>query len=323
MNDDGGLIWAFEVDSSGRGQSLGWNELGREDGDGFRWIHLEREADAAHAWLRGPSGLPELAVEALLAEETRPRSTPMGEGLVLILRGVNLNPGADPEDMVSVRVWVDAKRVVTVRRRRLLALQDVRERIVAGRGPRNVGEFVAEVAERLVERMAGVLGGLEEGLDAIEAEAEEISAQASRRKLLELRRQAIALRRYLSPQRDALARLSTERLPWLGDRERLELREVLDRTTRYVEDLEAARERAAVTHEELASRVSEQLNQRMYALSIVAGVFLPLSFVTGLLGINVAGIPGAETWWAFVVVCASLAILTLGEVLLFRRLGWL
>ena len=75
----------------------------------------------------------------------------------------------------------------------------------------------------------------------------------------------------------------------------------------------AARERAAVTQEELASRVAEQLNQRMYALSIVAGVFLPLSFATGLLGINVAGIPGAETGWAFAAVCGALAVLGVGE----------
>jgi len=171
--------------------------------------------------------------------------------------------------------------------------------------------------------MAGVLSELDENMDAVEERDDEVSTSERRRNLLELRRQAISLRRHLSPQRDALARLSSERISWLGERERMQLREVLDRTTRYVEDLEAARERAVVTQEELASRTAEELNRRMYALSIVAGVFLPLSFFTGLLGINVAGIPGAETWWAFVVVCVSLSLLAVGEILLFRRLRWL
>ena len=90
-----------------------------------------------------------------------------------------------------------------------------------------------------------------------------------------------------------------------------------------VEDLEAARERTAVTQDELDNRLSEQLNRRMYALSIVAGIFLPLSFVTGLLGINVAGIPGSETGWAFAAVCAALAVVGVGELWLFRKSGWL
>ena len=170
--------------------------------------------------------------------------------------------------------------------------------------------------------MASVLSDLDEGLDSIEEQDEQTPAREQRKRLLELRRQAIRLRRYLSPQRDALARLSVERLAWLGERERLELREVLDRTTRYVEDLEAARERAALSQEELASALSEELNHRMYALSVVAGVFLPLSFLTGLLGINVAGIPGAETSWAFAAVCASLVLVGVAELLLFRRLRW-
>ncbi len=322
MSDEDGLICAYRINEHGRGESLDWSDLSAGD-RGFLWVHLDLESERARQWVREESGLSEIEADAVLAEETRPRATSMGEGLVLILRGVNLNPGADPEDMVAVRMWADANRVISVRRRRLLAVADVRESLATGRGPRNVGEFIAELAERLVERMAGVLGELDEDLDAIEEGVEVTATGHTRARLLELRRRAISLRRYLSPQRDALVRVATERIPWLGERERLQLREVLDRTTRYVEDLEAARERAAVTHEELAGRLSEELNQRIYALSIVAGVFLPLSFVTGLLGINVAGIPGAETWWAFAGVSGSLVFLALGEIVLFRRLGWL
>jgi len=321
MNEDDGLIWAYRVDATGQGEQIGWDELDEADG-AFLWMHLDFREANAERWIRERSGLGEIEIEALLADETRPRSTRMEHGDMIVLRGVNLNPGADPEDMVSVRFWVEPNRVITVRRRRLLALQDVREELVRGRGPKSVGEFVADAASRLVERMGGVLTDLDENLDAVE-ESGEGSTTHKRRQLLDLRREAIALRRYLAPQRDALARLATDRIEWLGDRERLQLREVLDRTTRFVEDLEEARERAAVTQEELAGRLAEQLNQRMYALSIVAGVFLPLSFATGLLGINVAGIPGAEISWAFGAVCGGLVLLGVGEIALFRKLGWL
>jgi zinc transporter len=323
MSKTDGLIWAYKVDATGLGREIDWDELMEFEEGAFVWVHLERQTEGAHRWLSEKSGLTELQVEALLAEETRPRATPMDEGLLLILRGVNRNPGSDPEDMVSVRLWAEAHRVITIRRRRSLALSDLRDQVVAGRGPSNVGDFVAELADLLVERMAGALSDLDENLDLIEEGVEETRVAQSRNELLELRRQAITLRRHLSPQRDALARLATERISWLGDRERLHLRESLDRTMRYVEDLESARERAAVTQEELANRTAEQMNRRMYALSIVAGLFLPLSFATGLLGINVGGIPGADTPWAFTAVCAGMGLGVIVEILLFRWLRWM
>ena len=67
------------------------------------------------------------------------------------------------------------------------------------------------------------------------------------------------------------------------------MREVSDQLARYLEDLDEARDRAAVTQEELVNRLSEQMNNKMYILSIVAAIFLPLGFLTGLLGINVGG----------------------------------
>ncbi len=323
MSEEDGLIWAYRIQSNAQATTIDWGELNVDVEDGFQWIHFDRTSDHAQTWLREESGLGALELDALLAEETRPRATPMGDGFLIILRGVNQNPGADPEDLVSVRMWVDAKRVITLRRQRPLALDDVHERVDSGRGPATTGDFIALVANRLVEGMSGVLGELEDELDGIEEDMDTATATSSRNRLLDLRRQAIVLRRHLSPQRDALAHLSLEHSDWLSDRERLHIRETLDRTTRFVEDLESSRERAAVTQEELANRLAEQLNKRMYALSVIAGVFLPLSFATGLLGINVGGIPGTDLSWAFGAVCVVLTLLAIFEVILFRRLGWL
>jgi zinc transporter len=246
----------------------------------------------------------------------------MGQSLLVILRGVNLNPGADPEDMVSVRMWIDAHRVITLRAQRLLAVQDVCESLEAGRGPHAPGEFLPMVAGRLIDRMGPVIEGLDDQIDAVEDQLLQEQNAAMRSSLSGLRRQAIALRRYLAPQRDVLARLSVEQLPWLGERDRARMREVTDRVTRYIEDLDAARERAAVTQEELANRLSEQMNSTMYLLSIVAALFLPLGFLTGLLGINVAGIPGTENQLAFAMVCALVAVIVALELWFFRRRKW-
>jgi zinc transporter len=138
-----------------------------------------------------------------------------------------------------------------------------------------------------------------------------------------LRREAIALRRYLAPQREVVTRLTMSQAPWLGARDRAVLREVADRTTRFVEDLDAARERAAVVQDELNTRLSDQMNRTMYLLTLVATVLLPPSLITGLLGVNVGGIPGSDQAWAFWAVLVLLLLLAGVEIAVLRRLRWI
>ncbi len=130
------------------------------------------------------------------------------------------------------------------------------------------------------------------------------------------------LRRYLSPQRDALTRLTTEHVDWLTPDIRLAIRETTDRLSRYLEDLDSCRDRAAVVFEELTSRMSEEMNKRMYVLSVVAALFLPLGFLTGLFGINVGGIPMAENPSGFFDIFLLLIIIVGLQVVLFKWKRW-
>jgi len=324
MSDDVANGVGYRIDASGKATAFEWNAAPEPRKDGtFDWIHLNLLSEMAQRWLTERSALDSIVVDALLEDETRPRSVPIGDGLIVILRGVNLNPGADPEDMVALRIWVEEGRVITARRRSLMAVGDLRTAVESGRGPRNAADFLVEIADRLVERMGGVLTDLNESVDAVEESIVDSPVHARRSELTAIRRQAIAMRRYLGPQRDALARVYNERVSWISEIQRSHLREVTDRTIRYVEDLEAARERTAITQEELNGQLAEQMNHRMYALSIVAGIFLPLGFLTGLLGINVGGIPGTESPFAFAIVCVSLLALGGGLAILLRRLGWM
>lgn len=315
-----GLVCAFRMDGDGTGRPVEWEELRRwRPGDGHLWVHLDRSAEAARDWLRDESGLSALACEALLAEETRPRVDRLPDGLIVVFRGVNLNPGADPEDMVSLRLWVDGHRLISVRHRRLMAIQDIRDRMEAGVFPAGPSMLLADIGRGLAWRMEPVITGLSDRVDELEEEVLTRGAAEIRAKLASLRREIISLRRYLAPQRDAMLRLQAETAAWLVDESRFELREAADQTTRYLEDLDAARERVGVAHEELVSRLSEQLNQRMYLLSVIAAIFLPLGLITGLLGINVGGLPGANFDDAFWVVCLALAAIGGGLILVLRR----
>ncbi|MGD8917148.1 MAG: zinc transporter ZntB, partial [Syntrophobacterales bacterium] len=260
---------------------------------------------------------------ALLADESRPRITSFNDGVLVALRGVNLNPGADPEDMVSLRIWAEKNRIITTRRRKLMSVADLCSAVDRGKGPRTSGEFLEDVADRLMVRMGGVIGELEDKAAELEEAVLTAESHELRPMLASIRRDAINLRRYMAPQREAIARLQSEKISWLAEEDRVRLRETYDRLTRYIEDLDAARERAAVTQEELISRLSEQMDNRMYVLSIVAAIFLPLGFLTGLLGINVGGIPGSEYKAAFFVFCLLLVALVVIEVIIFKKKKWM
>ena len=144
-----------------------------------------------------------------------------------------------------------------------------------------------------------------------------------RYKLNDLRRTAINLRRYIAPQREALYRMSQLEEPWLEEgRVQGRFRETVNRVTRIAEELDEVREHAAVVQDEVANRIAQRMEKTMYALTLVATIMLPLGFFTGLLGVNVGGMPGTDTSWGFWAVCGGLAAMVVVEVLLFKKLKW-
>lgn len=293
-----------------------------ESHDGKLWLHFDLIDPAAQEWLSEHSGLEEIAISALLEVESRPRLIPVGNGALLAFRGVNHNAGATADDMIGIRIWLEEDRIISSYRRHLRSVDDVLETLRSAHGPETPAEVVTALADRLVRRMSETVDSLEETIDGLEEQLIEGNYSELRFNLAGLRRQIIALRRYMAPQREALAALVICKFPWLQESCRLTLRETGDRLIRHLEDLDAVRERAAVTQEELQSRLAEQQNIRMYILSIVAAIFLPLGFLTGLLGINVGGIPGSDNPAAFALFAGFLILIVVLEVLFFRSRKW-
>ncbi len=257
-----------------------------------------------------------------LEDETRPRVVQHDDGVIMILRGVNLNEGMDPEDMVSIRLWVDKHRIISLQKRQLRAVKDICSDLENAQGPKNSGDFCVQLVRNLFQRMEPVLVELDERTDNVEEEILETPDMYSRHEIIDIRKMAILMKRYIAPQRDAISFIRSTDLSWLGASHKRSLQESQNRFTRYVEDLDSIRERAQIVKDELANILADRMNKNMYVLSIVAAIFLPLGFLTGLLGINVGGMPGANSDIAFWVVCFICAafMLVLGGV--FKYFKW-
>jgi zinc transporter len=312
------------LDGHGRGELQPWKPGQDLPGTpGLPWLHLNYADPDARTWLLGAGLMDTPVAEALFDEETRPRVLHHGHGLLLTLRGVNLNPGAEPEDMVSIRLWIEDGRNVSTRKRQLRSAGEIQTDLGEGSGPRSSGEFLVALLARMTGNIGEVIEDLEERMADVEEQFLEHPQPHARQGLADIRREAVALRRYLGPQREALSRLVTERVPWMNTDDHFRIRETADELIRHIEDLDAVRERAALAHEELVNHLSEQLNRRMFLLSVVTVVFLPLGFLTGLFGINVGGIPGAQSSWGFAGFCIGVGAVGAGIVLLFKRNRWL
>lgn len=318
------VLLAYRFDGKGRGIPIAGKAISDSiKGRQLAWVHMDLTHPESRNWLdREIDYLDPFIRDALLAEETRPRMTQIEDGMLLILRGVNLNEESDPEDMVSIRMWIDAHRIISLQRRKLKVIQDLGNSLEEGKGPKNAGSFVATLSSLLSDQMAPVLAKLDERTDAIEEEILESAEVMYREEIVNVRKQAILFRRHMAPQREAITKLSEAQMTWLTDNDKRQLRETFNHLLRYVEDLDALRERAQVIKDELVNLLSDRLNKNMYVLSVIAAIFLPLGFLTGLLGINVGGIPGADNSHAFYLFCGILLFLVICQIVIFKKLKW-
>lgn len=322
-----GLVQAMLLDGFGSARSIKLAELDDLElqPDEVLWLHWDRSHPLAQQWLRESSGLGEFACDLMLEEGTRPRLVQLdAQQLLLFFRGINLNPGADPEDMVSIRVFVDGQRVISLRQRQVRARAELSAELLAGKGAASAHELVLRLAELLTDKVDPLLIELTELLDEEEERLDVDERYAPNHDaMLQARRQAASLRRFLAPQKEIFFQLTTLSFSWFVGTDARRWSELGNSLTRHLEELELVRERVGLVLESEHRRMSARMNRLMYLFSIITCFFLPLSFITGLLGINVGGMPGSQDGDAFYIVCALMVSLAFAQWWVFRRLRWL
>jgi len=290
---------------------------------GYKWLHLDAHAEGVREFLVADTTIDNIAERNLLADDSRPRTIAHGNDVLINLRGVNLNPGSEPEDMVGVRIFIEPTRITTMERRPLRAVRDLAEKARAQTLPRTPGGFIAMLALTIIDRMNPTIADLNEQVDELEEKIDNMNADSGRADLAEIRRESILLRRYLAPQRDALNTLALQDMDWITEDNRLRIREAADQATRITEELEAIRERCAIVHDGLVDKRSEEMNRNMMILSVVAAIFLPLGLVSGMMGINVGGMPWVDSANGFWIVSGIVVVTGFLQLLVFKLLKWI
>jgi zinc transporter len=290
---------------------------GRDGNEDVTWTDVEVNDEAGSRWLMNESGLSEGMISQLLNPGKFTRRENLEEGLVVNVCAISPASEAESDDTVSLVLFLDRNRVISVRSSKIPAIDEVRKRVETGTGPRTPLEFLAfgiicinKRLEPLITRMSEDTAEFEDGVLGDDAESHTEALNA-------LRRKAFHVRRYLSPFQTLLRLVVSDPMVNATDEERRALDGAAELVERYLNAVEDCRERTMLLHDLIEARVSQTMARATYNLTIVATVFLPLTFVTGLLGMNVAGIPEEHAPWGFWIVVVCLIVLAIASW------GWL
>lgn len=311
--------FAYSIIKKNNFKKIDLNNL-NDQNDNLIWINLDQTIQQNHKFLNEKANVDEIITSALLANDTRVRYFEHNNGLLLIIRAINLNPKEQPDDMISLRIWIEKNRVITVFRKNVKAVEDLQKEILDNNAPITSNELLLRLINKITFRISESINNINDLVEEIE---DNIFEKGLTNDVLssQVRQQIIKIKRYLYPQKDVLFQLSKNNI--FTTKEKAIIVDSAEKITRYVEELEVARDRTIIALDEIENTLARNMNKILYRLSIISVIFLPLSFITGLLGINVNGIPGSTYPYAFLIVSLILIILFLILLLIFKKIKWL
>jgi magnesium transporter len=281
------------------------------DSGRYVWVNLQCPTDEEARVLSEVFRFHELAVEDALSEIQTPKIESYGDYLYLILHGIDFSAAEHVFATHEIDIFLSANYLVTIHDEFSRSVAQVMEAC-----PRNtfiLAEGPAALLHRIVDGMVDnyrpEVDKLDARLDQIEHSVFERPARDDVRNILALKRDVASLRRVVTPQRDVMARLARREFPIISEQVAYRLRDVYDHLVRLVEEANIFHDRVTGLLDAHLSFTSNRLNRVMKTLTVISTIFLPLTVLTGMFGMNVTlpifpGGEGLQFWWIAAIMVA-------------------
>lgn len=319
------FIDAAIMDTKGNEQPLTTKEIsGRRPEEGILWVVLDSKDPESIRWIREESGIDPLVVDVFLNKESsRPRCLIFGNALTLTMRTISKSKSKKSRhSMTTLRIYCEKHCIFILQSSSASDIQLLRKNLRYVSEHITSGIALDEITSFLLDRIVDAVERIEDRVDRLESHVSEKDSPENDAKLIsslsKVRRHLSEIRRYVAPERDALSMLARQTLPWISAEERYQMGETAHRVVRILEDIDNIKERVSISMDEIASQYREQSQQNMYIVSLLATLFMPLSVMTGLWGMNVDAIPFAGHPYGFWLTCLVMFIFTLVVTLIFR-----
>jgi zinc transporter len=314
------IIFSYNFDNEGKASKIIHSEVAKELKDeGLAWVHLDLNNRNIKHWLETQLPyLDHLIIDALVADETRPRIIEFETGFLLIMRSVAFDNKLEDE-MVSIRIWIDKLRIISIEKKSAKSIYDLKENLDQGKKIKDSNEFLYNLIYNILSSTSALIYSFTDELDKIEGNLIKTHDIKYREQITQIRTKSAIYKRYLIPQKEVIKKLQTSDQLWISKWAKRHFQENYDTLNRIIEEIEEAKERSQILHDELSNSLSEKLNKIIYKLSIITSIFMPLTFFTGIFGMNIKGLPGIDNPDAFNLSIATMLAIFMMQIYFFKK----
>jgi zinc transporter len=317
-SDQHGLICGYVFTGTEGGRDIGldeavwWLAAPRQvDDQGFLWLHFNLADASAERWIQTHLAPPPEFFDSLHEGSRSTRIEQTGDSLTAVVNDVAYEFSFDPSEIKTLWLALDRRVAISARVHPLRSIDRLRQAVREG-APfgstlallnhllNDQGDVLVRIVREATLRVDGIEDSLLQGRLALK-----------RTELGKLRRVLVRLQRLLAPEPGALFRLLRDPPPWVVEHDLDALRQATEEFSLVLRDLAALQERIKLLQEEMAAQVGEQTHRSVFTLTVVTVLALPINIIAGLLGMNVGGIPLAESAHGFLVVVLIVVSFTL------------
>lgn len=314
LPDAGGLICGFRLRATEPAEALNANASEWLSGGDPIWLHFNLADTRAQRWIAECPSLAPAARERLLSDDRHVGLHAVNSGIAGALSDVHFEFETDPEQVGELRVYVDEERIITGRLHPLKIVDQLRRELLAGETVPTPMMILIRHVEELAELLDTVSVAQGDTVDDIEDRLLKHRGTQDGSELGRIRRLIARLRRQVGAQRSALLQLANRPPRWCREEDVERLRRAAERIDGVAQDLEATQERSRLVQEEISNALNEATSRNLYVLSIITAIFLPITLVTGIFGMNVGGLPWLEHPHGFAWVMVAMALTALATL---------
>jgi len=286
---------------------------------GVTWFDVDISDDADREWLMAWGEIKEQTRTALLEPVRFNHYEQLPDGTLLSIRTPRPGQAEDVTDLTDLKLLIGPTRAMTVRSGSVTAVEELRQHLSSDRTLVTAVDLLGFMVSAMTNRMESIIYDLTQAIDDVEDALLDGGSAPPPQTLSELRRRIFRTRRQVNSTRQLLAPMTTDPVLALDADDRDRLDRASDHVDRYLDELDECRARVRMLEDQIEAQRSETMTRSSLNLTIVATVFLPLTFITGLLGMNVGGIPDQHSPLGFWLVTAVSVIISLVAWRLLRR----
>lgn len=311
-----GLIWGYRFAPERPAEAIGTDQVagllaGDQASGEFLWLHFSLSNQGTERFLQRTLALPQAFHESLRSELGTTRLEFDAGYLVAVVHDVLFESSFDVSDVGTSTLALGPRLLVSVRLRPLRSIERLRAAVREGQAFRSPVDLLAHLLRDQADVLADILRRSGQKVDRIEDRMLAHRQATDRRDLGALRRSLVRLQRLLAPEPAALFRTLNRPPPWVSREDVHDLQQAADEFSTAIGDSAALVERIRLLQEEMGAIITEQTGRTLFVLTVVTVLALPINLVAGLFGMNVGGLPLADSAHGFAIVVAMLVVLTL------------